>query len=165
MARSRRLEDYAYKGRKWKEVWKSGAKILGDDSQISTPLAPDQPASGLDLADICRDIKAGRLKKPGTTPSDNSPSKTTPDLPSRPLGLLPLPFVAAASVLRSPVYTITSDSISPLMFELHGVLLQKWTCWFHTPELDVRITLFHDCQCFRRIPRNHVRLSQLLRHL
>ena len=57
-------EDYAYKGRKWKEVFKSGAKIVGDDSQIQTPLSKDQPAGGINLADIRRDLNAGRLKKP-----------------------------------------------------------------------------------------------------
>lgn len=61
-------EDYAYKGRKWKEVFKSGAKIVGEDSQVSTPLGKDQPAGGLDLADIRREIAAGRLQKPGGVP-------------------------------------------------------------------------------------------------
>jgi len=51
-------EDYAYKGRKWKEVFASGAKIVGEDSRISTPLSADQPAGGLDL-DIRRELKAG----------------------------------------------------------------------------------------------------------
>jgi hypothetical protein len=66
-------EDYSYKGRKWKEVFASGAKIVGEDSTISTPLSADQPAAGLDLADIRRELKAGRLKKPGTPPSANPP--------------------------------------------------------------------------------------------
>ncbi len=59
-------EDCSYKGRKWKEVFASGAKIVGEDSRISTPLSADQPAGGLDLADIRRELNAGRLKKPGT---------------------------------------------------------------------------------------------------
>jgi len=58
-------EDHSYKGRKWMEVFASGAKIVGEDSTISTPLSADQPAGGLDLADIRRELKAGRLKKPG----------------------------------------------------------------------------------------------------
>lgn len=57
-------EDYAYKKRKWKEVLASGAKIVGEDSRISTVLGKDQPAGGIDLADIRREIAAGRLRKP-----------------------------------------------------------------------------------------------------
>jgi hypothetical protein len=57
-------EDYSYKGRKWKEVFASGAKIVGEDSRISTPPSADQPAGGLDLAFIRRELNAGRLKKP-----------------------------------------------------------------------------------------------------
>jgi len=58
-------EDYSYKGRKWKEVFASGAKIVGEDSRISTVLSANQPAGGLDLADIRRELSAGGLKKPG----------------------------------------------------------------------------------------------------
>jgi len=68
-------EDYSYKGRKWKEVFASGAKIVGEDSQISTPLSKDQAAGGLDLAEIRRELNAGRLRKP----SDDSSLKPYPD--------------------------------------------------------------------------------------
>jgi len=61
-------EDYAYRGRKWKGVSASGAKIVGEDSKISTPLSADRPAGGLALADIRRELRAGRLKKPGSPP-------------------------------------------------------------------------------------------------
>lgn len=57
-------EDYAFKGRKWKEVFKSGAKIVGEDSRISTPLGPHQPAGGIDLQYIRNLIQKGQLKKP-----------------------------------------------------------------------------------------------------
>lgn len=59
-------EDYAFKGRKWKEVFKSGAKIVGEGSQISTALSKDQPAGGINLADIRRELEAGRFRKPGS---------------------------------------------------------------------------------------------------
>jgi len=72
-------EDYSYKGRKWKEVFASGAKIVGEDSQISTPLSKDQAAGGLDLAEIRRELNAGRLKKP----SDDSSAQKVPRLPNK----------------------------------------------------------------------------------
>lgn len=61
-----RREDFAYKGRKWKDIFKSGAKIVGEDSQISTLLSKEMPAGGIDLEEIRRDLRAGRLKKPAT---------------------------------------------------------------------------------------------------
>ena len=63
-------EDYAYKNRHWKEGWKSGAKIVGFDKNVSTPLSKDQPAGGIDLKEIRDDIAAGRLQKPKTGSND-----------------------------------------------------------------------------------------------
>ena len=57
-------DDYAYKGRKWKEVFSTGAKRVGEDSRVSTPFGKEQPAGGMDLADTRREIAAGRLKAP-----------------------------------------------------------------------------------------------------
>jgi len=64
-------EDYAYKNRHWKEVWKSGAKIVGFDQNVSTPLSESQPAGGLDLKDIRDDLAAGKLQKPKTGSNDD----------------------------------------------------------------------------------------------
>lgn len=61
-------EDYSYKNTHWKEVWSSGAKVVGFDSEVRTPLAAGMPAGGIDLADIRREIGAGRLKKPNSAP-------------------------------------------------------------------------------------------------
>jgi hypothetical protein len=61
-----RREDFAYKGRKWKEICKSGAKIVGEDSEISTVLSKEMPAAGIDLEEIRTELRAGRLKTPAT---------------------------------------------------------------------------------------------------
>ena len=57
-------EDFAYAQRKWKEYFRSGAKVVGFDSEVQTFLSPKDPAGGLDLADIRKELQAGRLKKP-----------------------------------------------------------------------------------------------------
>jgi hypothetical protein len=57
-------EDYAYQKRAWKDSFTSGAKVVGFDSEVRTLLSPSMPAGGIDLADIRREIAAGRLQKP-----------------------------------------------------------------------------------------------------
>jgi hypothetical protein len=63
-------EDYAYKQRKWKYYFKSGAKVVGFDQEVQTLLSADQPAGGLDLDNIRRELQAGRLRRPGTIKTD-----------------------------------------------------------------------------------------------
>ena len=58
-------EDFAYKGRKWKDYFTSGAKVVGEDREVQTLLGPKDPAGGLDLAHIRKELKEGTLKKPG----------------------------------------------------------------------------------------------------
>jgi len=58
------IEDFAYAGRKWKEYFKSKAKVVGFDRQVQTVLSSEMPAGGIDLAEIRRDIQSGHLKKP-----------------------------------------------------------------------------------------------------
>jgi hypothetical protein len=57
-------EDFAYAGRKWKEYFKSGAKVVGFDHEVQTVLNSDMSAGGIDLAEIRIELQAGRLNKP-----------------------------------------------------------------------------------------------------
>ncbi len=50
-------EDYAPLDRKWKERFSGGSHVVGFDSKISTLLAADQAAVGIDLAEIRSKLK------------------------------------------------------------------------------------------------------------
>lgn len=57
-------EDHAPKERKWKERLSGGSHVVGFDSEISTLLAADQAAVGIDLAEIRAKLKTGELRRP-----------------------------------------------------------------------------------------------------
>jgi hypothetical protein len=57
-------EDYAPEGKAWFDRFTDGAAAVGHGAKFESLLATDMSAIGINLAEIRREIDAGRLKKP-----------------------------------------------------------------------------------------------------
>jgi hypothetical protein len=57
-------EDFAPAGENWRDKFSGGAYVVGNGVEVSTLLAADQTAVGVNLSEIRAKLKSGEFKKP-----------------------------------------------------------------------------------------------------